>query len=358
MAAKKSKLRAAFIGSGGIARPHLESLKRIDEVDVVALSDINMDIMVDKADTFDIDHAALYTNYKQMLKEIKPDLAFVCTPNGLHAPASIAASQAGAHVMVEKPMAMNAREGKRMMEAAKKAKKKITVGLQWRFDPRTQFIKRYVDEGELGDIMYGKVKALRRRGIPNWGVFGRKELQGGGPMIDIGVHALEMCHYSMGSPKPISAMGMTWTYLGNKPSDQIECAWKNWDYKTYNVEDLAVGHIRFDNGAVIHIESSFVAHMEKTDDLNFELMGTKGGCSWNDSKIFKDENGYMMNTQPSFMPAEDFYENFYRKNRNFVDYILYGEKPIAPVEDGFMVQQMLDAIYKSAEQGGKEIKIR
>ncbi|QQE10925.1 Gfo/Idh/MocA family oxidoreductase [Planctomycetota bacterium] len=358
MGAKKTKqLRTAFIGSGGIANTYLGCIKRIDELDVVALSDISMETMLKRAEEHEIGNDALFTDYKQMLREAQPDVVFVCTPNGLHCPASIAASKAGAHVMVEKPMAMNAREGKRMIEAAKKANKKLIVGYQWRFDPKTQFIKKQVDSGVLGDVLFGKVWALRRRGIPNWGVFGRKELQGGGPMIDIGVHSLEMCHYAMGSPKPVSAMGMTWTYLGDKPSDQIESHWKGWDYKTYNVEDLAVGHIRFDNGAVIQIESSFAAHIPE-NRIDFQLMGTKGGCTWNDSKIFKDENGYMVNSEPGYLPASDFVENFYLKIRNFVDHINYGIKPVAPIEDGLMVQQMLDAIYKSAEQGGKEIKIK
>ncbi|QDU32894.1 putative oxidoreductase YcjS [Poriferisphaera corsica] len=358
MGAKQTKkLKAAFIGSGGITDIYHDCFKRIDEIEVAALADINMDTMLARAEKHDLPHDILYTNYKQMLRETKPDVVFVCTPNSLHAPASIAASNAGAHVMVEKPMAMNAREGKRMIDAAKKARKKIIVAYQWRFDPRTQFIKKQVDSGVIGDVLYGKVHALRRRGIPNWGVFGQKALQGGGPMIDIGVHSLEMCHYAMGSPKPVAASGMTWTYLGNKPSDQVESIWKGWDYKTYDVEDLAVGHIRFDNGAVIQVESSFAAHIPE-NKIDFQLMGTKGGATWDDSRIFKDENGYMVDTKPHHLPQPDFAENFYLKIRNFIDHILYGSKPIAPIEDGLMVQQMLDAIYKSADQGGKEVKIK
>ncbi|WP_432797569.1 Gfo/Idh/MocA family protein [Poriferisphaera sp. WC338] len=358
MCARKAKaLRAAFIGAGGIAKPHLDALARIDEVEVVALADVNTKVMEEHAEAYAIDSSGLYTDYKKMLAKVKPEVVFVCTPNGLHAPASIAASKAGAHVMVEKPMAMNAREAKRMIDAAKKARKKIICGLQFRFDPKTQFLKKQVDAGQLGNIMFGRVQAMRRRGIPNWGVFGQKELQGGGPMIDIGVHALEMCHYVMGSPKPIAASGMTWTYLGDKPSDQIECLWPNWDHKNYDVEDLAVGHIRFDNGAVIHIESSFIAHIEPTSIMDFQLMGTKGGCKWDSSTVSTDQHGYMIDYKPTYNTPGDFNENFYRKNRNFIDHLLYGAKPIAPTEDGLMVQQMLDAIYQSADKGGKEVRI-
>ena len=126
-----------------------------------------------------------------------------------------------------------------MIEAAKKAKKKLVCGFQFRFHPATQFITRARDEGQFGNVMFMKCQALRRRGIPNWGVFGRKELQGGGPMIDIGVHVIEMAHYVMGSPRPVAASGNTWTYMGDKPS-QVVSMWPNWDYKTYTVEDLAM----------------------------------------------------------------------------------------------------------------------
>src|SRR6266699_3260483 len=190
-------------------------------------------------------------------------------------------------------------ECEKMIEAAKKAKKKLACGFQFRFHPSTQFITRARDEGQFGNVMFMKCQALRRRGIPNWGVFGRKELQGGGPMIDIGVHVIEMAHYVMGSPRPISASGNTWTYMGNKPS-QVASMWPNWDYKTYTVEDLAIGQIRFENGALLQIEASFVAHIEK-DVWNFSLVGDKGGATWDPPVIFTDRTGTMINTTPAFL---------------------------------------------------------
>ena len=128
------------------------------------------------------------------------------------------------------------------------------------------------------------MQALRRRGIPNWGVFGRKDLQGGGPLIDIGVHMLETAHYAMGAPKPVAACGSTYTYIGDKPSN-VASVWPNWDYETYTVEDLAVGHIRFANGAMLSIETSFAAHIEK-GEWNFTLMGEKGGCQLGSTGFF------------------------------------------------------------------------
>ena len=148
------------------------------------------------------------------------------------------------------------------------------MGFQYRYHPNTDFLVRAREDGRFGNVMFVKCQALRRRGIPNWGVFGQKKLQGGGPMIDIGVHVIEMAHYVMGSPKPVAAAGNTWTYLGNKKSDVVS-QWPNWDYKTYTVEDLAIGQIRFDNGAILQIEASFAGHIEK-DVWNFTRHGRQG----------------------------------------------------------------------------------
>src|SRR5581483_8627960 len=155
-------------------------------------------------------------------------------------------------------------------------------------------------EGQFGNVMFVKCQALRRRGIPNWGVFGQKKLQGGGPMIDIGVHVIEMAHFVMGSPRPVAAAGNTWTYMGNKPSD-VASMWPNWDYKTYTVEDLAIGQIRFENGALLQIQSSFAAHIEK-DTWDFTLIGDKGGANWDSSRVFTDSAGTMVNTSAGYLP--------------------------------------------------------
>ena len=346
----KKKLRVAFIGAGGIAGAHMRYLKDMEDVELVAASDVVAQSVESRCEEFGIGEA--FTDYKKMLKSVKPDAVSVCTPNGLHAPCSIAALNAGAHVIVEKPLAMNAREGQKMLDAAKKNRRKLVIGFQYRFDSKTTFIKNAIDKGQMGKVLYARVHALRRRGIPNWGVFGRKDLQGGGPMIDIGVHALEMTHFVMGSPKPVAASGSTYTYLGDKKTDVVS-QWPNWDYKTYTVEDLAVGMIRFENGATLNLEASFAAHIEK-DAWNSTIMGEKGGASWDPPGLFSDENNYMVNTEPNWLPNSDA---FGAKMRNFVDHVLHNQPTMAPGEHGLMVQKMLDGIYESAAKG-KEVAIK
>lgn len=350
---KGPKLRVAVIGCGGIAQTHMASFAKMPEVEVVA----GVDILPERLKTFEEKWGVtkLYKDWNQMLREVKPDAVDVCTPNGVHAPAVIDSCNAGCHAMTEKPMAMTTDECRKMIEAAKKAKKKLAVGFQYRFHPSTEMLVRAREKGMFGNIMFTRVQALRRRGIPNWGVFGQKHLQGGGPMIDIGVHIIEMSHYTMGSPRPVAATGNIWTYLGNKKS-QVVSQWPNWDHKTYTVEDLAIGHIRFENGAIMHIEAMFAGHIEK-DVWNFQIMGDKGGATWDPTVIFHDEAGTMFNSSPAFTPRADFTTLFDAKLQNWVDACLKGVELRAPGAAGLDVQKMLNGVYDSAEKGGKEVTI-
>ena len=349
---KGKKLRLAIVGCGGISETHLKALKAFPDVEIVAGVDIKpgrLDVMRDKYGI-----TKLYEDWRDMLKEIKPDAVDVCTPNGVHAPAAIDASKAGCHVITEKPMAMNPAECEAMIAAAKKAGKVLVVGFQFRYHPVTEMLVRAREKGTFGNILFMKCQALRRRGIPNWGVFGRKEEQGGGPMIDIGVHVIEMAHYAMGEPKPVAASGNTWTYIGDKPS-KVVSQWPGWDYKTYTVEDLAIGQIRFENGAIMQIEASFAAHIEK-DVWNFTMMGDKDGARFDPPAIFTDTAGTMTNTSPGFMPGADFGKLFDFKLRNFVDGCLKNKPLRAPGEAGLAVQKILDGVYRSAE-AGREVAI-
>lgn len=348
------KLRVAIIGCGGIAQMHLGVFREFPDVEIVAGVDIDADRLKVMQETWGV--TKTYTDWKKMLKEVKPDAVSICTPNAMHAQPAIDSSNAGCHVITEKPMAMNPGECHKMIDAAAKSGKKLAVGFQFRYHPNIDYLARARDAGTFGNIMFVKCQALRRRGIPNWGVFGRKELQGGGPMIDIGVHVIEMAHYFMGSPKPVAAAGNTWTYMGNKPSSVVS-QWPGWDHKTYTVEDLAIGHIRFENGAVLQIEASFAAHIEK-DEWNFNFMGDKGGGRFDPPALFTDRAGTMINETPGWLSGKtDFTTLFQYKLRNFVDACLKDTPLRAPGEAGLAVQKILDGVYRAAE-AGKEVPIK
>ncbi len=352
-------LRIGFIGAGGIFHAHARNLKPIPGVELVAAADI------DAKRTAAMEQYGItgrYSDYREMLKREALDAVSVCTPNGLHAEHAIAAAKAGCHVLVEKPMAMDPKQCKAMIAASKAARRQLVIGFQWRFDPRVRLIRKQLEEGRIGTPLYVRVQALRRRGIPNWGVFGQKHLQGGGPMIDIGVHVCEMAHYAVGAPRPSAASGATYTYLGDKPSD-IASMWPNWDWKTYTVEDLAVGMVRFANGMTMVIESSFAAHIER-DVWNFQVMGDRGGCVFDPITFFHDHNGYMWNEQPSHTGAAaasshggGAWEDVFTAKMQHFAAVCRGEVPnLCPGEDGLAVQQILDGIYRSAA-AGKEVAI-
>jgi predicted dehydrogenase len=344
-------LRVAFIGCGGIAQTHIKYLTQIPGVSIVAGADILQGALDRMKTKHGVD--ALYLDYNEMLKESGDtfDAVSVCTPNGVHYEAAIAAANAGKHVICEKPMAMNAKQAQEMADAAKANGVEFVIGFQHRFEPRSKVLRDMIAAGAFGKILYVRSQALRRRGIPNWGVFGQKHLQGGGPMIDIGVHILEASHSIIGRPNPISATGNTFTFMGDKPSDVVS-QWAGWDYKTYTVEDMAVGMIRFDTGTMLTIEASFCAHIEH-DVFNIQIFGEKGGAIWDGTKIYTDYNNYMINASPAYIGNWDIWEY---KMKHFADVARGERKNEAPAEDGVAVQKMLDGVYAAAE-AGHEVKI-
>jgi len=346
-------IRVGFIGAGGIAGTHMGYLKKIKGVSITALADPNRENIEKRVKDHGLGDAKIYEDYRRMLEEAEVDAVSICTPNWLHYEPTIAALEAGKHVMVEKPLAMNVREGRRMCEAAKKSGKVFSIGFQQRFRADVQYARRLALEGRLGKFLYARAHALRRRGIPSWGVFGQKKLQGGGPMIDIGVHILDMALFIMGMPRPVSAAGCCYTYLGNrKPA--ATAPWGDWDYKTYTVEDLAAGFVRFKDGSSLTVEASFAAHIEK-DVFAVTIMGTEGGVYVGDEglRFFTDLDGKMVNTVPAFLGNVDA---FGRKMEAWIEAIRGAENP-SPGEDGLIIQSILDGIYESAGKG-REIAIK
>ena len=368
------KLRIAIIGCGGIAQTHLGAYGKNPAVEVVAGVDIRADRLAIMRDKWGVRPEALFgadlasgkelskTAWRDMLAAMgdKVDAVDVCTPNGVHCQPVVDCCKAGRHAFVEKPMAMSVDECKKMVAAAKQGGVKLSVGFQQRYRPAFKSLVEARDNGAFGDILFMKVRRLRRRGIPNWGVFGRKELQGGGPLIDIGVHFIECAYEFMGRPKPVAATGNTWSYLGNRKSETlVRCPWPGWDWKTYTVEDLAIGQVRFENGALMQIETSFAAHIEENDVAGFWAMGTKGGCEFPSGKIFTDQNHTMVNITPAFLdPAGDEWDNlFATKLGNWVDGCLKGTPLGATGDDGLNVQRILNGLYDSAAAGGREVAI-
>jgi len=349
------KLRAGIIGSGGISAMHTNGYKRLPNVEIAACCDLNADRAKNYAAYHGIPH--WYTDMNEMLAKEKLDLVSVTTWNAAHMPAAIAALNAGANVLCEKPMAMNAAEAQMMADAAKKAGKLLQVGFVRRFENSTDVIKSFSENGYIGDIYAAKVSYLRRNGCPG-GWFGDKKFSGGGPLIDLGVHVIDLARYLAGNPKPVSAYGATFTNLGR---DRAKNAVPTFGYErdnrapegcVHNVEDFALAIVRFDNGFVLNIDASFNLNIKNEDENTFKLFGTKAGIDLtNGLEIYTQLNDYFVNVAPFGIPANNFTASFNAEIEGFVKCVAENAPCKAPAEDGVILMKILDAIYESARTG-------
>lgn len=351
MAKKKKKIGIGVIGTGGIANgAHLPGYSAIpDMCEIVALCDIDPVALKRTAEKYNVKNT--FEDYKDLLAMEEVDAVSVCTPNYVHMEPTVLALKAGKHVICEKPIAMNASEAKLMVDASKKAKKILQIGYCSRFSRSNQLLKKYIDNGELGEIYWARAQSLRRRGIPGWGVFIDKSKQGGGPLIDIGVHILDLTLWMMGHPKPIAASGVTYAKFG-KRSDVVGFMGQ-WDYKNFTVEDFASAIIRLDNDAAIMLESSFVANIPE-EVHNSTLCGTEGGATTSPLTIVKEKLGSLQTFKPEY-PGGDI-NVYHAEIKDFVECILHDKEPLVTGEQAMMVAQCMDAIYASAE-AGCEVKI-
>jgi len=350
------KIRIGIIGTGNISHCHVDGYNVLGDVEIYAVCDIDEKKVKEYAIKYNVKH--VYTDYNEMLKLEEIDAISVCTYNSSHAAAAIAALKAGKHVFCEKPMAMNSKEAIEMKKAADDSGKLLMIGFVRRFGKDVSFIKDYMDEVDVGEIYFSKVCYLRRHGFPG-GWFGDKKFSGGGPMIDLGVHVIDLAMYIMGKPKPVAVSGATFYKMGERNNVKqavgymSSTAIKEFEF---SVEDLAVAMIRFDNGAVINVETSFNLNI-KGDTGTIELFGTNAGIKIGDGlEIYTECKGNLINVTPAFSTALDFTGIFRSEVAHFIDCIRNGTECISPAEDGVVLMQILEAVYKSAELG-REVNI-
>ena len=351
------KLRAGFIGCGGIAtQKHMPSLATTGRAEMVAFCDIIEERAVKAAKDFGTPDAKCYTDYKKMLEDKSLDMVYVCTPNKSHSFITIDALEAGNHVMCEKPMAKTYEEAKAMVEAANRTGKLLTIGYQTRYQPDSQYIKQSVERGDLGDIYFAKAHALRRRAVPTWGVFLNEEEQGGGPLIDIGTHALDLTLWYMNNYKVKSVMGNVYHKLNS--NGVCGNAFGPWDPKEFTVEDSAFALITMEDGATVVLESSWALNLIDAFEARATLCGTKAGADMNDGvRINGDDFGRLYVSKPDLSAGGVAFFEGEGGNNNvteqlvFVNAIEKGTPLTVLPEQALVVTQVLEAIYKSAETG-------
>lgn len=349
-----SKIRVGLIGVGSIAQvAHIPCLKSLG-VPIVAVTDAVEERAKQIAEQHGIPHA--YGDYRQLLKRDDVDAVVISTPTSTHYPIVTAALKAGKHVLCEKPPAMNDREAEKMAELVDQQKLVLMYALQNRYRSDTRALKKLAEQGELGEIYYGRALYIRRRGAPG-GWFAKKELSGGGPLLDIGVHVIDLTWWLMGKPKPISAAGFTFHKIGAKGL-RLDRGWQPADVHekreqevAYDVEDYAGGFIRFENGAVLIFEVSW--QINAKEQWGVAISGTKGGASLPPLELYTEILGEQANVNLRVDEGNGYLEEM----REFLNCIAEGRRPVTDGWDGVTVMKMLTALYRSAEQG-KEVAIR
>lgn len=351
------KIKLGVVGTGNIFKDsHLSAWMEHPEIEVVAVCDTNYERAMQIGEQMGV--SRVFTNYKELLQLEEIDMVDICTPNLYHSEIAIASLNAGKHVFCEKPDAVSPFEAQKMADSASANGKLLMVMRNNRFAPASQFLKRFADEGHMGDIYTGRCGWVRRRGIPGkGGWFTTKELSGGGPLIDLGVHIIDLAMWIMGNPKPVAVSGATYTkFANNEISDSIHSSFgeKKAD-GIFDVEDLAIGFIRFENGATLQIEFSWASNIG--EEMSFvELRGTKAGASLKkgELQIFSEVAGQLTDTTPIIKnrQVKQHTENI----KHFVDCLQGRAEPTILPEHGVDMIKILSAIYESAE-AGREIRL-
>ena len=354
------KLRIGVIGAGGICTAaHMPGYEKMDNVEIVAICDIKKEKAQKLADQYGIPN--VFEDYNDVINMDGIDAIDICTPNYLHSIIAVAALNKGLHVFSEKPDAVSVEEATKMKEAAEKSGKILMVMRNNRYIPRSTFLKQYIEDGKMGEIYAARCGWQRRRGIPGkGGWFTTKAQSGGGPLIDLGVHMIDLAIWLMGNPKPIAVSGSTYTKFANAKdsSDSINSIFgEAKEDGIFDVEDLAMGFIKFDNGACMQIEFSWASNIEKEQSF-VELRGTKAGATINSHNnnpvIFTSEYGRTIDMEPK-MPTSAVQQHE-ANLRHFADVVLNGKEPMFVPEQGVNMIKILTAIYKSAETG-KEVRL-
>jgi len=366
-----NKVKVGIIGCGGIAnQKHLPSLTACaDKCELTAFCDIVEERAVKAAKKYGTKSAGIYANHKELLDKADVDIVHVLTPNVVHASITIAAFEAGKHVLCEKPMAHTSVDAGNMIEAWRRSGKKFTIGYQNRFRPEVQALYKSCKDNELGKIYYAKAHAIRRRAVPTWGVFPNKALQGGGPLIDIGTHALDITLWMMDNYEPVSVSGSVYHELGHLAHAVDGNMFGPWNPDSYEVEDSAMGFIKMKNGATIYLEASWAINMLESKEASTTLCGTKAGAEirsgmsyGQDELIYnRGKNGMLMEESLTQSGGVAYFEGGIPnpgvlEANQWLNAIIYDLEPLVKPEQAYKVTQILEAIYLASETGN-EVKL-
>ncbi|MGQ9663169.1 MAG: Gfo/Idh/MocA family protein [Kiritimatiellia bacterium] len=346
------KFRVGIVGCGGIAQTHATGwLSRKEEIEITAVCDIEAKRAQEMAEKTGAKE--VFTDYRRLVRLKELDAVDVCTPNKLHTPVVLAALNAGKHVICEKPLAVTAAEVRRMGELADRKKLLLMTAQHMRYGAPARAAKQFVEGGALGTPIHARVYALRRNLLPAWGGFIDHKLSGGGPCMDIGVHALDLCMWLIGFPTPVRVTGRSRVVFAK--DNDIPGAWGEWDRKRFTVEDHAVGFVHFDNGMTMVLEASWLNHQEENETMRDVIFGTKGSLEWPTAKYWSVRNRVLFDAQlkePRGLPPPHTAELL-----DFFDCVTNHKPSPVPWQETIKVIAILESIYKS-EKLQRELRVR
>jgi predicted dehydrogenase len=313
-------------------------------VPVAAICDINPAPAHTLAKQYAIPN--VYTDYKEMIEREKPDSVHVLLPNVAHREPVLYALAAGANVLCEKPLATSVAEAREMFDAASAAKRTLMAAQSWRFESPSRAIKRLVDAGELGEIYYGEATAMRRMGIPMWGLFHYKEHSHGGALLDIGVHMLDLALWLMGNPEPVRVSSMVTTKFGKRP-EFARMLRNAWDPEKFDVDDFSISLVHFANGASLVLRVSWAAHISEQQLFDVRLLGTEAGATITPPMLYRTSDGIPIDGKLQIQPGS----GYEREIAHWLKVLAGEAAPIVKPEETINVQRILAAAYRAAEEG-------
>jgi predicted dehydrogenase len=346
------KLKVGVVGVRGIARTHFPGWKDSAHAEMIALADVDKKILSQRGKEQDVD--LLYNDPKDLFRNKDIDIIDICTPNAYHTPLAIAALKAGKHVICEKPLAPSPKDIRKMIAARDKSGKMLMTAQHFRFQAASQALKKRIDAGALGSVYHARSWMLRRSGAPTSPGFVQKKHSGGGPCIDIGVHILDLTLWMLGNPKPVSVSGVTQSKLAKQTG-----AYSDWGGpipKFWDVEEFAAAMVRFDNGATLVLEVSWLLHHKtEGEDMQMWLYGEKGGAHWPMNEVLSTDNKLKQH-QNTLILSNESGEPHALECMAFAEAVAKGKASPVPAEESLDVIAILDGLYRSAKSG-KEVRL-
>jgi predicted dehydrogenase len=342
---RNGKIRVGVVGVGGISRDqHLPGWAQVPFAEVAALSDVSQEALARAGQLAGVPAARQFRDWQDLVALDELDVVDICTPNQTHAPIALAALRAGKHVLCEKPLATTAADVRLLIDAADAGGRVLMAAQHFRFQTSSRQLKDQIDEGLLGHVYYARAQWLRRRGVPGRPTFIDSRLSGGGPALDIGVHVLDLAVWLLDLPEPVGVSAMTCAHLAQRPD--VGSNWGDWDRQRFDVEEFAA-FVRFANGAVLSLETSWLAFQPEHDVMRLQCYGTRGGAIWPDGILTGETDREPWDRRLEELPK---IKAFHAEILQFALAVRDGLPSPVPPEQSLRLAAILEGLYRSARE--------